>query len=136
MDDGHGVLRETTSGWRNTSGNTHAESFLDARPWAPLTLTDPVADPEPAPEPDPESGGLTLSATGYKIKGVKHADLAWNGATTSEVDVYADGVRVDTTPNDGASTVNLNGKGGGTHVFRVCESSTTSVCSPDVSVAY
>ena len=67
-------------------------------------------------------GGITLSAVGYKVKGVQHADLTWSGATTANVDVYRDGVLIVTTPNDGFETDNIGNKGGGTYVYEVCES--------------
>ncbi|HWH32674.1 MAG TPA: S8 family serine peptidase [Egibacteraceae bacterium] len=219
---------DATSSWSNSSGNPHAEPFLDARPWAPATAG-PVLDPAPlvaitspaegatvsgavpvtadaadtegvakveffangattpfatdtdgtdgwsaswdstavadgahtltarateqgaAPqtasasvvvtvdnpdtEPAPEPAGISLSATGYKIKGVKHADLAWTGATSTDVDIHLDGAKAATTANDGAATVNLKSKGGGTHRFQVCEAG-TGTCSPEVSVTY
>ncbi len=84
---------------------------------------------------DDPPAGIALTAIGYKLKGTKHADLTWTGATTTHVDVYVDGSNVGATANDGAATVNLNSKGGGTQLFKVCETGTSS-CSDDVLVTY
>jgi subtilisin family serine protease len=80
-------------------------------------------------------GGITLSATGYKIQGVKHADLSWSGATSTNVDVYRNNAFLTTTANDGAHTVNTGQRGGGSDSYRVCEAG-TSTCSDTVSVSY
>ena len=47
------------------------------------------------------STGITLTARGYKVKSVKKVDLTWSGATTLNVDVYRNGVKLVTTSNDG-----------------------------------
>ncbi|HUH12939.1 MAG TPA: S8 family serine peptidase, partial [Longimicrobiales bacterium] len=44
-------------------------------------------------------GAISLSATGYKVKGRMHADLAWSGATSTNVDVYRNGSLIATTAN-------------------------------------
>jgi serine protease len=82
-----------------------------------------------------EPGDITLSASGYKVRGRKHADLTWSGATSTNVDVYRDGSLVATVANTGAWTHNANEVGGGSHTYRVCEAG-TSTCSNDVTVSY
>ena len=81
------------------------------------------------------SGGITLSATGYKVGGVQHADLSWSGATSTSVDVYRDGAKITTTANDGAHTDNIGRRGGGTYTYRVCEAGTTT-CSNETTVTF
>ncbi|HUF18916.1 MAG TPA: S8 family serine peptidase [Thermoanaerobaculia bacterium] len=81
------------------------------------------------------TGGITLSATGYKVKGVQHADLTWSGATSTSVDVFRNGSKITTTANDGAHTDNIGIKGGGSYTYKVCEASTTT-CSNEVSVTF
>jgi vibriolysin len=78
-------------------------------------------------------GDISLSVNGYKIRGNKHADLTWSGATSGSVDVYRDGAFVATTANDGAYTDGPFGKGGGSTAFQVCEAG-TSTCSDTVTV--
>ncbi|HEX2121044.1 MAG TPA: M36 family metallopeptidase [Thermoanaerobaculia bacterium] len=77
---------------------------------------------------------ITLSVSGRKVKGVATANLTWSGATSAQVDVYRNNVRVTTTANDGAHTDQI-GKGGGTLTYRVCEAG-TNTCSNNASVSF
>lgn len=105
-----------------------------------LTVTDSAGQSDSATQSVTVSGGstgggITLTASGYKVKGVKTVDLTWSGATTA-VDVYRDGsVIASATANDGAYTDNTGSKGGGSYTYKVCETG-TSVCSANVSVAF
>jgi extracellular elastinolytic metalloproteinase len=83
----------------------------------------------------PAGGGITLTATGYKVKGVKTADLSWSGASSTSVDIYRDNVKVTTIPNSGSYTDSTGQKGGGSHTYRVCEAGTSS-CSNNVTVNF
>ncbi|HUF37627.1 MAG TPA: S8 family serine peptidase, partial [Anaerolineales bacterium] len=76
---------------------------------------------------------ITLSVNAYKVKGEKYADLAWSGATSTNVDIYRNGTKVATTANDGAYTDASLGKGGGSASYQVCEAG-TSTCSNVVNV--
>ena len=80
-------------------------------------------------------GGITLSASGYKVKGVHHADLSWSGATSLDVDVLRNGAVVDTTLNDGFYTDNTGQKGPGSYTYQVCEAG-TSECSNEPTVNF
>ena len=80
-------------------------------------------------------GGFTLSVSGYKVKGVQHADLTWSGATATSVDVYRDGSKLTTTANDGTYTDTINRKGGGSYTYKVCEAG-TSTCSNEATVVF
>lgn len=77
---------------------------------------------------------IFLTATGRTVNGIHAADLTWQRATASEVDVYRDGVRITATPNDGAHT-DVIGRSGGTYAYRVCNRG-TAVCSNIVSVTF
>lgn len=83
----------------------------------------------------PASGTMTLSATGYKVRGVKHADLSWSGATSTDVDVYRDGSSIATTGNDDSYTDDTGQRGGGSHTYQVCEAG-TSTCSNETTVSF
>jgi serine protease len=85
--------------------------------------------------PPPPPGGIVLAAVGFKVKGIKTADLTWTGATSVNVDVHRDGAVVATTPNDGAHTDSTGQKGGGSHAYKVCEAG-TSTCSNTVTVSF
>ena len=86
-------------------------------------------------DPDPEPGSITLSASGYKVKGSKVVDLSWNGATSASVDIFRNGSKITTTANDGAHTDAVGGKGGGSYTYKVCEAG-TSTCSGDIAVTF
>jgi hypothetical protein len=77
--------------------------------------------------------GITLAARGYKVKGSARADLTWSGATTANVDVFRNSVKI-TTPNDGAHT-DVLGKVSGTFIYRVCNEGTTT-CSPNATISF
>ncbi len=83
----------------------------------------------------PPPSGINLSATGYKDKGLQKADLSWSGATSTNVDVYRDGIVIVTTPNDGFYTDPIDVKGGGTYTYEVCESGTTT-CSNEATASF
>ncbi|MCH8338373.1 MAG: S8 family serine peptidase [Chloroflexi bacterium] len=84
---------------------------------------------------DGAGGGITLTATGYKVKGLQKADLKWSEATSTDVDVYRDGVIVATTANDGSHTDNIDQRGGGSYTYKVCEAGTTT-CSNEATVTF
>ena len=83
----------------------------------------------------PAAGGFTLTASGYRVKGVQHADLSWSGASSTNVDIYRSNVKITTTGNDGAHVDNIGNKGGGSYTYRVCEAGTTT-CSNNSSVVF
>jgi len=82
------------------------------------------------------SFGLTLAATGYKVKGVHHAYLAWSGASSTNIDIFRDGTHIGTMPSgDGSYTDNIGQKGGGSYVYQLCEEG-TSTCSNEAFVEF
>jgi hypothetical protein len=78
--------------------------------------------------------GVELSATAYKIKGDKYADLNWNGASSTNVDVYRDGSLITTTTNDGAYNHGPFSKGKPA-TYQVCEAGTLN-CSNEITVSW
>jgi subtilisin len=70
-------------------------------------------------EPPPPSG-ITLTATGYKVRGRQHVDLKWSGAAGETVTVNRNTLQI-TTPNDGAYTDAIGAIGGGTYVYQVVD---------------
>jgi thermitase len=84
---------------------------------------------------DGGTGGFNLSATGYKVRGLKKADLEWSEAPTN-VDIYRDGVVIaPNEANDGFYTDNIDQRGGGSYTYRVCEAG-TDTCSNEAVVAF
>ena len=83
-------------------------------------------------------GGITLAASGYKVKGVQHVDLDWSGVTGAKVDIFRDEsplVLID-SDNDGSHTDNVGKKGGGSYNYYICEQGSTTQCSNTVTVTF
>jgi hypothetical protein len=63
-------------------------------------------------------------------------DLTWNGATSSNVDIYRNGVLIATVPNiPGFHTDNIGARGKGTYTYKVCDAGTQN-CSNQVAVKF
>ncbi len=97
---------------------------------SPTPIPTPSPTPTPTPTPTPGPVGPLLSLRAYRVKGFQTVDLSWRGLTSTQVDLYRNGVVLRTMPNDGAETDALNRKGGGSYLYRVCESSTTTCTNP------
>ena len=126
------LVAEGNLAWADDSGDGTQEPLLDVSDSAVFAPTfvssgDGGGTTEPA--------AISLSATGYKVKGLQHVDLVWSGATSTSVDVHRDGIKVVTTENDGAYTDNIGSKGGGSYTYKVCEAGTTT-CSNEASVVF
>ena len=93
---------------------------------------DSSSDTDETDATPPPPAGITLIVQGYKLKGIRHADLSWSGAASTSIDVYRNGGKVATTANDGFYTDNTGQKGSGTMTWRVCEAG-TNTCSNDAS---
>ena len=65
-------------------------------------------------------GQITLTARGYKVRGRHTVDLFSTGATSSNVDIYRNGVLIVTTLNDRFYTDSPGSRGPGTYTYRVC----------------
>jgi hypothetical protein len=81
------------------------------------------------------AAGITLWASGYKVQGLQKVDLSWSGAGGSDVDVYRDDVKIVTLADTGSWTDNIDVRGGGSYVYRVCNTGTIT-CSQDVTVSF
>ncbi len=81
------------------------------------------------------SSGITLTATGYKVRGRKTTDLEWSGATGTDVEIYRDGVLLTVTENDGFYTDATGSVGGGSYTYQVCEIG-GSPCSNEATVTF
>lgn len=71
-------------------------------------------------------GSASLSASGYKDKGVHIVDLSWNGVSGASVDIYRNGSFLGSTANDGAFTDNTGNKGKGSYTYEVCGDTCTN----------
>ena len=131
-----GTDMSDSGGWSvswNTTGVSNGGYDLTARATdtaGQSTTSEPVSVTV-----DNAATGITLEVTGYKVRGVQHADLTWSGATSAQVDVFRNGSVIATTANDGAYTDDTGQRGGGTNTYQVCESG-TSACTDEVTVSY
>jgi subtilisin family serine protease len=80
-------------------------------------------------------GGISLSAVGLKQRGLQKADLTWSGVTSTNVDIYRNGVLITTTANDGSHRDDINRHGNGSYTYTICEAG-TSACSNDAAVDF
>jgi serine protease len=62
-------------------------------------------------------------------------DLSWTGATSSNIDIYRNGVLITTVPNTGFYTDRTGTTGRATLAYRVCEAGTGN-CSSQVTVRF
>jgi len=141
-------LDGTISAWNWTFGDTvvatsknPSHTYANSGTYTVrLTVTDDDAATSWVDQQVTVSGttaGITLSARGYKVKGVKTVDLTWSGGATPNVDIYRNATLLtSSTANDGAYTDKIVLKGGGTYSYRVCEAGSTSACSNTAQVAF
>lgn len=78
---------------------------------------------------------LTLQASGYKHRGLHKADLSWSGASSTEVDIYRDGVLISTTVNDRSYTDAIDQRGSASYLYQLCEAA-SSDCSNESEVVF
>ena len=78
---------------------------------------------------------ITLSAAKRKVGGIYTVRLTWSGATSTNIDVYRNGVVVATVANTGTYTDSTGDTGRARYTYKVCEAGTSS-CSNDVIVTF
>jgi PKD repeat protein len=77
---------------------------------------------------------IALTARGYKQNGLERVDLSWNSAGGASFDVYRNGAKTATV-QVGAYTDNINKRGAGKYVYKVCASA-GSTCSNQATVTF
>ncbi|HEV8683150.1 MAG TPA: IPT/TIG domain-containing protein [Actinomycetota bacterium] len=77
---------------------------------------------------------ISLTARGYKVKGLEKADLSWSGPSGASFDLYRSGTKIATVQTT-AYTDNINTRGSATYTYRVCEVGSTT-CSNDATVSF
>jgi hypothetical protein len=92
-----------------------------------------VATPTPTPTPTP--GPITLSASGRKVGGINTVRLTWNGATSTNIDVYRNSMPIARTADDGSYVDSTGDTGRARYRYRVCEAG-TQTCSNIATVTF
>ena len=98
-------------------------------------ITVVVAPSVPPPPPLPPPSGASLSARGYKVKGLQKADLTWSGLAGATIELYRNDSLIGTISNSGSATDAINRKGGGSYSYKVCAAG-ASTCSNTANVTF
>ena len=80
--------------------------------------------------------GVTLTASGYKVKGVHTVDLEWSGASGMSVEIIRDALLIDVKDNDFEYTNSTGFKGPGSYLYQVCEVGGPPNCSNEAMVNF
>ena len=78
---------------------------------------------------------FTLTARGYKVRAMQKVDLAWSNQPVGNVDVYRNGVLIQSNRSGTTYTDAINKKGSGTYTHKVC-STGTSTCSNTTTTVF
>jgi len=80
--------------------------------------------------PPPPTGDSIVSLSPFKVKGVQHVNVSWQGFASTTVDIFRDSVLVAASQSQGQSPYddNIGSKGGGQYTYQVCEAGSTSNC--------
>jgi hypothetical protein len=100
---------------------------------SPMTVA--IQAPAGAATPTPTPRPIQLRAQKKKIQGINTVRLLWRGATSTNMDVYRNGVLVATTANDGQYDDSTGDTGQAQYMDRVCEAG-TQTCSNVVTVIF
>ena len=132
--DGDTLSRSWAFGDRGTSTKTNPTHVYQGSGTYQVTLTvTDSADNTVQTSQSIDVRSISLSATGYKVKGRNTVDLSWTGAS-GPVDVHRDG---SVFPNvEGTSFTDDTGEhGGATYSYKVCDAG-TQTCSNTVPVTF
>ena len=91
--------------------------------------------PPPPPPPPPPLPRVGLRVSGRTDATKQYMTLDWTGATGPSVDVYRNGSKLTTTPNDGHYVNSRSFVGAASYVYRVCEAGGT-ICSGEQTVTF
>lgn len=130
MGMGGSVTRALSAGTHTVTAAVSDSAGLSGSAWITVNVATTTSTPVPAPVPPV----ITLSVQAYKSKGVQSAELSWSGATSAYVDVYRNGVKVQTTENDGTASDSPGKRGSGSLTYQVCAAG-TSTCSATVTAS-
>ena len=76
----------------------------------------------------PPTSTILLRAAGFRMGGINTVRLTWRGATSSQVDIYRNGVLIVTTANDQSYVDSTGDTGRAQYTYKVCEAG-SQICS-------
>jgi len=65
----------------------------------------------------------------------RQVNLSWSGATGSSIDIYRNGSRIATVPNNGSYTDQFNQRARGTYTYKVCTAG-GQTCSNNATISF
>ena len=117
------------------TGTNDNQQYTETPCGTPTPTPTPTATATSTPTPTATPGPITLSAAGRKIGGINTVRLTWNGATSSNIDVYRNSVLITTVPNTGTYTDSTGDTGRARYTYQVCEAG-TATCSNNATVTF
>lgn len=122
----------------SATGQSTSHTYAEAGTYA-VTLT--VADENGATDSITQSlaiagssaGSITLTALGYKVKGLLKASLSWEGAMSSHMDIYRNGIKIANGAQGTSYTDHIDERGKRTYTYQVCGEE-AGTCSNEVTV--
>ena len=129
--------------------HSEEEQKLASRPPESSAPGPPPGDGHPGWYPNPDAEGTRYwdgtkwvgwnktdpSAAKRKVNGINTVRLTWNGANSTGIDVFRDGLLVAQTTNDGRYEDSTGDTGRARYVYKVCEGG-TQTCSNEVTVTF
>lgn len=88
---------------------------------------------------EPSTSTFSLTASGYKVKGVQFVDFTWTGAAGATVYLYENGSYRELLTGENGSgeyTLDRQTRGGGSAEYKVCNDSGGTDCSNTVTVNF
>jgi PKD repeat protein len=122
----------------SATGQSISHTYAEAGTYAvSLTVTDENGATDSTTQSlavaSSSTGNITLTALGYKVKGLLKASLSWKGATSSNMDIYRNGIKIATSAQSGFYTDHINQRGKQSYAYQVCGEE-TGTCSNEVTV--
>lgn len=122
----------------SATGQSVTHTYAEAGTYAvTVTVTDENGATDSATQSlaiaSTSAGTITLTALGYKVKGLLKASLSWEGATSSPMNIYRNGIKVATSAQGGSYTDQIDERGKRTYIYQVCGED-GGICSNEVTV--